>query len=348
MKVLLQVFAALVLALSSLAYGAEAQPLAQNPVVEKRLISISENLRCLVCQNESLAGSRADLAEDLRREVRHLIEAGKSDKEIIEFLVARYGDYVLYDPPFKATTILLWVGPFALLAGGLAGLIIFLRRRSRQNLVEDAQADMEALIDIDEPPVEVTVPQVATAGRTAHSTGRWLIWLALVVIPLGGAAVYLKVGNPAALDPTNVKPAPDPMAMVARLQAKMDANPDDPAGWQLLARAYMVLNRPDDAVKSFNHILPIIKQQPQLMADYAEALAASGDLNGARTWIKNALKQGSEDPKVLFMAGGLAFDEGNFKGAISYWERVLKLVAPDSQEAKFVQDNIAEAKSRLK
>lgn len=331
-----KIFVAIWLVTAGAASAAEAQPLAQNPVVEKRLNAISENLRCLVCQNESLAGSRAELAEDLRREVRHLIEAGKSDKEIIDFLVSRYGDYVLYDPPFKSTTLFLWVGPFVLLAGGLIGLVVFLRRRSRQGLVDEPDY------------VPTTTPVTQVAPAQTRVAGRWLLWVVMVLIPLGGGLVYLKVGNLAALNPANVKPAPDPNVMVARLQAKMDANPDDPAGWQLLARAYMVMNRPDDAVKAFGHILPLIKQEPQLMADYAEALAASGDIKGARIWINNALQKGSQDPKVLFLAGGLAFDEGNYKQAINYWERILKLVAPDSPEAKFVQENIGEAKARLK
>lgn len=338
MKVFIKYVVALLVLTGSAAYAAEAQPLAQNPVVEKRLNAISENLRCLVCQNESLAGSRADLAEDLRREVRYLIETGKSDKEIIDFLVSRYGDYVLYDPPFKATTLLLWLGPFALLAGGLIGLVVFLRRRTRQGLVDEDDVIVAA---------GVPAPS-ATPDFKSRTSGRWLVWLIMVLIPVGGALVYLKVGNPAALNAANLKPAPDPNVMVARLQAKMDANPDDPAGWQLLARAYMVMNRPDDAVKAFNHILPIIKQEPQLMADYAEALAASGDLKGARLWINNAVKQGSQDPKVLFMAGGLAFDDANYQQAIQYWERVLKIVGPDSPEGKFVQENLGEAKARLK
>lgn len=338
MKVFIKYVVALLVLTGSAAYAAEAQPLAQNPVVEKRLNAISENLRCLVCQNESLAGSRADLAEDLRREVRYLIETGKSDKEIIDFLVSRYGDYVLYDPPFKATTLLLWLGPFALLAGGLIGLVVFLRRRTRQGLVDEDDVIVAA---------GVPAPS-ATPDFKSRTSGRWLVWLIMVLIPVGGALVYLKVGNPAALNAANLKPAPDPNVMVARLQAKMDANPGDPAGWQLLARAYMVMNRPDDAVKAFNHILPIIKQEPQLMADYAEALAASGDLKGARLWINNAVKQGSQDPKVLFMAGGLAFDDANYQQAIQYWERVLKIIGPDSPEGKFVQENLGEAKARLK
>lgn len=320
----------------------EAQPLAQDPVVEKRLNAISENLRCLVCQNESLAGSRADLAEDLRREVRNLIVAGKSDKEIIDFLVARYGDYVLYDPPFKATTLLLWVGPFVVLAGGLLGLIIFLRRRSRQG---EVNAEDSASV---EPTVEAPVAATHVAPTSAARRGRWLLWLLLVLIPLGAVAMYFKVGTPLALNPDNLKPRPDPEVMVARLQARMDANPNDPQGWILLGRAYLILNRPADAIKAYDHILPEVKKEPQLTAAYAEALAASGDMKRAQAWIDAALKRGSADPQLVFLAGGLAFAQGDNAKAIRYWEQVLKAFPPGSDEANFVQENIAEAKARLK
>jgi cytochrome c-type biogenesis protein CcmH len=121
---------AALLAMAALtARAADAAPLADDPVVEQRLISIAEELRCLVCQNESLAGSRSDLAMDLRREIRGLIQQGKTDQEVRDFLVTRYGDFVLYRPPVKPTTWLLWGGPFVLLAIGLAGLIAFLRKR---------------------------------------------------------------------------------------------------------------------------------------------------------------------------------------------------------------------------
>jgi len=114
------------------AHAGEAAPLAEDPALEARLIAISEELRCLVCQNESLAGSRADLANDLRREIRGLIKEGKSDKEIMDFMVGRYGDFVRYRPPVKPTTWLLWAGPFLFLAVGVAALIGFLRKRGRQ------------------------------------------------------------------------------------------------------------------------------------------------------------------------------------------------------------------------
>ena len=110
-------------------FAKDAAPLADDPVTEQRLISISEEMRCLVCQNESLAGSRSDLANDLRREIRILIKEGKSDDQIRSFMVERYGDFVLYRPPVKPLTWLLWIGPFVILGLGVAGLLMYLRRR---------------------------------------------------------------------------------------------------------------------------------------------------------------------------------------------------------------------------
>ena len=112
------------------AFAKDAAPLADDPVTEQRLISISEEMRCLVCQNESLAGSRSDLANDLRREIRILIKEGKSDDQIRSFMVERYGDFVLYRPPVKPVTWLLWIGPFVILGLGIAGLLMYLRRRN--------------------------------------------------------------------------------------------------------------------------------------------------------------------------------------------------------------------------
>lgn len=122
----------LLLAFASLSLQAkEAAPLAQDEAIEKRMVAISTELRCLVCQNESLSGSHAELANDLRREIRTLIKDGKSDSEIMDFMVNRYGDFVRYRPPLKGTTLLLWFGPALFLAGGLAGLVLYLRRRNK-------------------------------------------------------------------------------------------------------------------------------------------------------------------------------------------------------------------------
>jgi len=109
----------------------EARPLADDPAIEQRMINLAEDLRCLVCQNESLAGSHAELAEDLRREIRGQMKAGKDDQEVIEYLTTRYGDFVLYRPPFKPVTYLLWLGPLLFLGiGGVAWIATLRRRRA--------------------------------------------------------------------------------------------------------------------------------------------------------------------------------------------------------------------------
>ena len=130
-----------------LANAGEASPMAEDPDVEARLVHISPELRCLVCQNESLSSSRAELADDLRREVRDLIRANKSDQEIKDFLVSRYGDFVLYRPEVKPLTWVLWFGPFVVLLVAAIFLLAYLRQR---RLV----VQPEALSDADRARVE--------------------------------------------------------------------------------------------------------------------------------------------------------------------------------------------------
>jgi cytochrome c-type biogenesis protein CcmH len=111
------------------AAAADAVPTEMDPVKAARAVKLAEKLRCLVCQNQSIADSNAELANDLRGQIREQLAAGKSDDEIVRYMVDRYGDFVLYQPPFKATTLLLWAGPALLLAGGAFVLIRNLRRR---------------------------------------------------------------------------------------------------------------------------------------------------------------------------------------------------------------------------
>ncbi len=120
----------LLLALVNPLLAKEATPMRSEPEVEARLVAIADELRCVVCQNESLASSHAELAEALRNEVRKLIREGKSDDEVKAFLVARYGDFVLYQPPLRPSTFLLWFGPALLFVLGLLALLITLRRRN--------------------------------------------------------------------------------------------------------------------------------------------------------------------------------------------------------------------------
>ena len=128
--------------LAAFAHANEAAPAAADPALEARMTRITSELRCLVCQNQTIADSQSGLASDLRQEVRELLQRGQNEQQIVDYMTARYGDFVLYRPPLKATTVLLWFGPAALLLGGVFTLILVLRRRSK--LADDQfEADPE-------------------------------------------------------------------------------------------------------------------------------------------------------------------------------------------------------------
>ena len=139
------------LAMSLSLLAKEAAPEAADPALEARMVKITSELRCLVCQNQTIADSNASLAVDLRREARALIKQGKSDAEVVDYMTARYGDFVLYRPPLRTTTLLLWFGPALMLAGGAAVLVIVLRRRSRMAAdafdADDEIADEPGAVD---------------------------------------------------------------------------------------------------------------------------------------------------------------------------------------------------------
>jgi cytochrome c-type biogenesis protein CcmH len=109
----------------------DAPAAAQNPALEARMMVLAAELRCLVCQNQSIADSHSGLAEDLRQQIRELLAKGQSERQILDYMTERYGDFVLYRPPLNASTALLWVGPALLMVGALAGLFVVLRRRQR-------------------------------------------------------------------------------------------------------------------------------------------------------------------------------------------------------------------------
>ena len=144
----------IVASLPGFALAREAQPASADPALEERVMNLSRELRCLVCQNETLADSRADLAEDLRNQIREQMKAGKSDKEIVAYLTQRYGKFILYNPPIDPTTYLLWFGPFVLLLAGLFVLFRYLKQRRElitdQPLSGDERQRAESLLNTDQ------------------------------------------------------------------------------------------------------------------------------------------------------------------------------------------------------
>ena len=124
-------FIALLVCASTVAQAKVAPNTSADPALEARMMVIAEELRCLVCQNETIAASHADLAVDLKNQIRLKLQEGQSQKQILSFMVERYGDFVLYRPPLKTTTLLLWLGPFVLLAIAIVMLVLNVRRRRR-------------------------------------------------------------------------------------------------------------------------------------------------------------------------------------------------------------------------
>ena len=152
---------ACLLAMALASHAKEALPEAADPALEARMTRITSELRCLVCQNQTIADSNAALAVDLRREARALLKQGKSDAEVVDYMTQRYGDFVLYRPPLRATTMLLWFGPALMLAIGAFVLVAVLRRRSRLS-AEAFEPD-----DFAEADARVVAHDEARAARSA-------------------------------------------------------------------------------------------------------------------------------------------------------------------------------------
>ena len=135
--------------------GAQTAPASASapadPALEARVMRLAAELRCLVCQNQTIADSHADLALDLRQQIREMLQAGKGEQDVLDFMTARYGDFVLYRPPVKSTTALLWAGPAVLLVVGAATLVLVLRRRRQ---LPDEAFEPDAGLDDDNEPTD--------------------------------------------------------------------------------------------------------------------------------------------------------------------------------------------------
>ena len=142
-------------AFPALAWAQAAEAAKPDPLVEERLKGLAEELRCLVCQNQTIADSNAPLALDLRNQIRTQVAAGRSDDQIRAYMVERYGDFVLYRPPFKATTAVLWLGPVLLIVIGAAAFFLIVRRRlgkPSEPLTEKHRSEIQALLEDAPPP----------------------------------------------------------------------------------------------------------------------------------------------------------------------------------------------------
>ncbi|NDU86249.1 MAG: c-type cytochrome biogenesis protein CcmI, partial [Ferrovum sp.] len=181
----------------------------------------------------------------------------------------------------------------------------------------------------------------------------------LLMIPVGSVGLYLWRGHPESFNPQQMQPvqmgAAQINTMVQSLAEKLSKDPNNPQGWAMLARSYMNLDKPQDAIKAFGHLTKEMDQDPQMMVDYAEALAADAQNRGddkqmleAQSWVLKALKLEPGNGKGLFMAGGFAVASKQFAQAVGYWGKLMPLLEPGSQDFTFVLENLNQARAQLK
>ncbi|EDH3029042.1 tetratricopeptide repeat protein [Salmonella enterica] len=315
---------------------------------EQQFRQLTEQLRCPKCQNNSIADSGSMIATDLRQKVYELIQEGKSNKEIVDYMVARYGNFVTYDPPLTPLTILLWVLPAA--AVGAGGWIVFARSRRRVRLKQEEFSD--------------AVPADGKrAGSGAYVPG---IVIALIVAAISyyqtGSYGQVKIWRQAtALTPVLLERALDPKAQplneeeMARLalglRTRLQSDPGNAEGWLMLGRIGMVLGNAGTATGAYANAYRLDPKNRDAALGYAEALTRSSDPEDNRRGgelLRRLVRSDHTDIRVLSLYAFNAFEQGRFGEAVAAWEMMLKLLPAADPRRAVIERSIRQALAQEK
>lgn len=315
---------------------------------EQQFRQLTEQLRCPKCQNNSIADSGSMIATDLRQKVYELIQEGKSNKEIVDYMVARYGNFVTYDPPLTPLTILLWVLPAA--AVGAGGWIIFARSRRRVRLKQEEFSD--------------AVPADGKrAGSGAYVPG---IVIALIVAAISyyqtGSYGQVKIWRQAtALTPVLLERALDPKAQplneeeMARLalglRTRLQSDPGNAEGWIMLGRIGMVLGNAGTATGAYANAYRLDPKNSDAALGYAEALTRSSDPEDNRRGgelLRRLVRSDHTDIRVLSLYAFNAFEQQRFGEAVAAWEMMLKLLPAADPRRAVIERSIRQALAQEK
>ncbi|HCB1763285.1 MULTISPECIES: cytochrome c-type biogenesis protein CcmH [Citrobacter] len=314
---------------------------------EQQFRQLTEQLRCPKCQNNSIADSNSMIATDLRQKVYELMQEGKSQKEIVDYMVARYGNFVTYDPPLTPLTVLLWVMP--VVAIGLGGWIIFARTRRRVRVKQEEFPD-----DV--------IPNGKRGGFGLFVPG---IVVALVV----GAVSYYQTGSykqvqvwqqataqaPAllerALDPKAEPLNEEDMARLALgLRTRLQADPANVEGWIMLGRIGMVLGNASTATEAYANAYRLDPKNSDAALGYAEALTRSSDPDDNRRGgelLRQLVRGEHANVRVLSMYAFNAFEQQRFGEAVAAWEMMLKLLPVNDTRRAVIERSIKQAMEQL-
>ncbi|MBA3112211.1 cytochrome c-type biogenesis protein CcmH [Salmonella enterica] len=314
---------------------------------EQQFRQLTGQLRCPKCQNNSIADSNSMIATDLRQKVYELMQEGKSQKEIVDYMVARYGNFVTYDPPLTPLTVLLWVMP--VVAIGLGGWIIFARTRRRVRVKQEEFPD-----DI--------IPDGKRGGFGLFVPG---IVVALVV----GAVSYYQTGNykqvqvwqqATAQAPMLLERALDPKAdplneedmtrLALGLRTRLQADPANVEGWIMLGRIGMVLGNASTATEAYASAYRLDPENSDAALGYAEALTRSSDPDDNRRGgelLRQLIRGEHANVRVLSMYAFNAFEQQRFGEAVAAWEMMLKLLPASDTRRAVIERSIKQALAQL-
>ncbi|MGU0039377.1 cytochrome c-type biogenesis protein CcmH [Citrobacter freundii complex sp. 2025EL-00176] len=314
---------------------------------EQQFRQLTEQLRCPKCQNNSIADSNSMIATDLRQKVYELMQEGKSQKEIVDYMVARYGNFVTYDPPLTPLTVLLWVMP--VVAIGLGGWIIFARTRRRVRVKQEEFPD-----DI--------IPDGKRGGFGLFVPG--------IVVALGvGAVSYYQTGNykqvqiwqqATAQTPMLLERALDPKAdplneedmtrLALGLRTRLQADPANVEGWIMLGRIGMVLGNASTATEAYANAYRLDPKNSDAALGYAEALTRSSDPDDNRRGgelLRQLIRGEHANVRVLSMYAFNAFEQQRFGEAVAAWEMMLKLLPANDTRRAVIERSIKQAMEQL-
>ncbi|HCT8380847.1 TPA: cytochrome c-type biogenesis protein CcmH [Citrobacter freundii] len=314
---------------------------------EQQFRQLTEQLRCPKCQNNSIADSNSMIATDLRQKVYELMQEGKSQKEIVDYMVARYGNFVTYDPPLTPLTVLLWVMP--VVAIGLGGWIIFARTRRRVRVKQEEFPD-----DV--------IPDGKRGGFGLFVPG---IVVALVV----GAVSYYETGNykqvqvwqqATAQAPALLERALDPKAdplneedmtrLALGLRTRLQADPTNVEGWIMLGRIGMVLGNASTATEAYANAYRLDPKNSDAALGYAKALTRSSDPDDNRRGgelLRQLVRGEHANVRVLSMYAFNAFEQQRFGEAVAAWEMMLKLLPANDTRRAVIERSIKQAMEQL-
>lgn len=336
---------ALLIACCSNLYAAIESYEFQNEQQRERYQQLSEELRCPKCQNQNLADSDSQIAVDLRRELHQQLLDGKSDEAIVDFMRERYGDFVLYKPRVQRNTLLLWLGPVALVLG--VAVLLWRSRRLSVAVVEPVIAR-----------VDTAVVMPATPVPTARIVN--LVSLVfLVAVAIGSLMLYRHLGALQALQITDLgqqvfsgqlppeKQAQQQELLLAELDEWLAGHPADERFTYMRARLLSEAGMWARAAQDYQRLVSVFPEQDNILAEYAQVLFLKNDRNmtpDALAFLKQALQVNPHNVTALGLLGMAAFEQKDYRTAVDFWQRLLRVIPPGTPQAETIAEGVARAR----